>query len=494
MLLLPILSRRQACDAMKIEIPLFESVQVLVVGDVMLDRYWSGGTHRISPEAPVPVVSVKHMDERPGGAGNVALNLSSLGAKVSLFSLVGNDYIADILENKLREAKVECHFQRVDSLPTITKLRIIDRNQQLIRLDFEERFDHVIPDRLLTTYYQQLLHTGAVILSDYGKGSLAAIRELITAARAAGVPILVDPKSADFSIYRGATIITPNLKEFEAVVGHCRDERELITRGMALLEEQDLTALLITRSEHGMTLLQKGTAPLHLAAKAHEVYDVTGAGDTVISVLAAALAAGETLPMSAMMANTAAGIVVQKLGAATVSVPELRRALQRQYASELGVLSEDELLIAVADARAHGESIVMTNGCFDILHPGHVAYLEQAKELGKRLIVAVNDDASVARLKGPERPINNLESRMTMLAALRAVDWVVPFAEDTPARLISRVLPDILVKGGDYQPEQIASADYVLANGGEVKVLQFLSGHSTAALIKKIRDEEYNNC
>lgn len=472
---------------MKIEIPAFENIQVLVVGDVMLDRYWRGGTHRISPEAPVPVVNVQQMEERPGGAGNVALNLSALGCQVSLFSLVGDDAAADILQGKLEEAGVVCHFERIANTPTITKLRIIDKNQQLIRLDFEESFHHIKPDALLQSYIKNLAKADAVILSDYAKGSLSQIQELIAQARKLNIPIFVDPKSNDFSIYRHATVITPNQKEFEAVVGKCQDQDEIIAKGSSLLQAQDLEALLITQGEHGMTLLRIGEEPLHLHAKTREVYDVTGAGDTVISVLAAAYGAGEDLAMSAILANTAAGIVVQKSGAATVSIPELRRTLQRQHASELGVLTEEELMIAVADARAHGETIVMTNGCFDILHPGHVAYLEEAKELGKRLIVAINDDESVRRLKGQDRPINPVADRMTVIAALRAVDWVVSFSEDTPARLISHVLPDILVKGGDYKPEEIAGADAVLANGGRVKVLQFVEGHSTASIVKKIR-------
>jgi D-beta-D-heptose 7-phosphate kinase/D-beta-D-heptose 1-phosphate adenosyltransferase len=474
---------------MKFEIPHFEKTRIIVVGDVMLDRYWRGDTHRISPEAPVPVVNVKQVEERPGGAGNVALNLSALGCKVTLFSLVGKDSAAQILEKKLINAGINCHLEQVLDLPTITKLRIIDKNQQLIRLDFEEKFHQVKPNQLLQNYRQALANSSAVILSDYAKGTLSIIRELITEARKAGLPVFVDPKNTDFNIYRDANVVTPNLKEFEAVVGHCRDENELVNKGLALLRSKNFAALLITRGEQGLTLLQEGKDPLHLPTRAREVYDVTGAGDTVISVFTAAVAAGEDFATAAMLANTAAGIVVSKLGAATVSIPELRRALQRQHASEFGVLTEEELVIAVADAKAHDETIVMTNGCFDILHPGHVAYLEEAKELGKRLIVAINDDASVARLKGKDRPINSLEHRMSVVSALRAVDWVVPFSEDTPARLINRILPDILVKGGDYKPEEIAGAEYVLANGGEVKVLKFVPGYSTASIIKKVQRE-----
>jgi D-beta-D-heptose 7-phosphate kinase/D-beta-D-heptose 1-phosphate adenosyltransferase len=474
---------------MKFDIPAFEKTRILVVGDVMLDRYWRGATQRISPEAPVPVVNVQNIEERPGGAANVALNLAALGCHVTLMGFVGDDAFADTLDSKLQAAGVHTCLLPIANIPTITKLRVIDKNQQLIRLDFEHGFQQIPSQPLLQHYQHELAQTHAVILSDYGKGTLNAVTEFIALARQQHIPVLVDPKRVDFTPYRDATLITPNLKEFEAVVGHCANDAELVSKGMTLIQNTALQALLITRGEHGMTLLQAQREPLHLHSHAREVYDVTGAGDTVIAVLTAALAAGDELDCAASIANTAAGIVVKKSGAATVSIPELRRALQRQHASELGVLTEEQLIVTVADARAHGETIVMTNGCFDILHPGHVAYLEEAKELGQRLIVAINDDAAIKRLKGSERPINSLEHRMKVISALRAVDWVVPFSEDTPARLISRVLPDVLVKGGDYQGQNIAGGEAVIANGGEVKILQFVPGYSASSIIKKIQQE-----
>jgi len=331
------------------------------------------------------------------------------------------------------------------------------------------------------------MQSDAVVLSDYGKGTLQSARDLIDLARAAGKPVLVDPKSRDFAMYRGATMITPNLGEFEAVVGPCTDERDLIAKGRALMRDQQLGALLITRGEHGMTLLREGCAELHLPAQAREVYDVTGAGDTVIATLAAALAAGESMEDATALANHAAGIVVGKLGAATVSVPELRRALHGEVSLGRGVLSEAQLLIAVQEARTRGERLVMTNGCFDILHAGHVAYLTKARQLGERLIIALNDDASVARLKGQGRPVNTLAGRAAVLAGLAAVDWVVPFSEDTPQRLICAVLPDVLVKGGDYRPEQIAGHECVTQHGGKVVVLNYEDGCSTTAVIERIR-------
>lgn len=302
--------------------------------------------------------------------------------------------------------------------------------------------------------------------------------------------MLVDPKSLDFTAYSGATLVTPNMAEFEQVVGVCNSEQELIEKSAALIDILDLQALLVTRGEHGMTLLRKDEPELHLPTHAQEVFDVTGAGDTVISVLAAALAAGEDLPAATALANLAAGIVVGKLGTASVSVPELRRSVLVGQDAGFGVMSQAQLQIAVEDARSHGERIVMTNGCFDILHAGHVAYLNQARRLGDRLIVAVNDDDSVQRLKGKGRPINPVDRRMTVLAALERVDWVVPFSEDTPERLICEINPDLLVKGGDYKPRDIAGYDCVTRNGGEVVVLDFEDGCSTSDIIETIRRQD----
>lgn len=472
---------------MQLQIPNFANAKVLVVGDVMLDRYWSGSTSRISPEAPVPVVHVQHTEERPGGAGNVALNITALGAHASLLSICGADEAGDALENKLRAAKVACYLQRLPNIPTVTKLRVLSLHQQLIRLDFEEPHHVIDTTELLKTFAQQLTHSNVVILSDYAKGGLRFAPEIIAQARKANVPVFVDPKGHDFSIYRGATLLTPNKKEFEMVVGECRDENELVQKGIKLLRELELQALLVTRGEQGMTLIRDGQPELHMPAHAREVYDVTGAGDTVIAVLAAAFSNQHDLAQAANIANIAAGIVVGKLGAATVSMPELRRAINAEHASSRGVMTQEQLIIAVEDARAHGERVVMTGGCFDILHAGHVAYLEQAKQFGERLIVAVNDDASVKSLKGNGRPINSLERRMAVLAGLSAVDWVVSFSENTPEELVKKVLPDVWVKGGDYRVEDLPEGRSVLANGGAVEILKFVDGCSTSAIVEKIR-------
>lgn len=472
---------------MTLRIPNFANARILVAGDVMLDRYWSGSTSRISPEAPVPVVKVSDIEDRAGGAGNVALNIASLTAQTSLLGLVGSDENAQVLTTTLRHNNIKTLFTPIASHPTITKLRVLSRNQQLIRLDFEESFEDADNSGMLENYKQQIDDCDVVLLSDYGKGALHDIEEFIAIANTHGKPVFIDPKGSDFKRYSGATLITPNMSEFEQVVGPCKDEAELLTKGFELLNTIGLDALLVTRSEKGMTLFQKGEQPVHLAATAREVYDVTGAGDTVISVLAAAYAAGSPLAEATALANAAAALVVAKLGTATVSLAELRREAKADEVAHNGILDEDALLEVINDAKAQGETLVMTNGCFDILHPGHVSYLKNAKKLGDKLIVAVNNDDSVRRLKGEGRPINPTNHRMDVLAGLASVDYVVPFSEDTPQRLIAKLLPDILVKGGDYKIEDIAGGKEVIENGGEVQVLNFEDGCSTTNIINSIK-------
>jgi D-beta-D-heptose 7-phosphate kinase/D-beta-D-heptose 1-phosphate adenosyltransferase len=476
-----------------IKLPEYELANVLVVGDVMLDRYWQGVASRISPEAPVPVVKINQMKELPGAAANVALNITSLNAHASLLSFTGDDSFAVTLENLLLEKNIDPYFKRIKHSQTITKLRVLSQHQQLIRLDFEESFPEMHHQFLLEKF-QELLQQHKfhnIIFSDYGKGTLKNVQELIQIARLFDLPMLVDPKGDDYSIYKQATLLTPNRKEFETIVGVCRDENEITEKALKLINELQLSALLVTRGAEGMSLIQPNHPPLHLPAKKQEVYDVTGAGDTVIGILSASLAAGKSLEQSVVLANIAAGIVVKKLGAATVSVHELRRALFEEHAIQKGISSEDKLLEFIQDAHAHGETVVMTNGCFDILHPGHIVYLEEAKKLGDHLIVAVNSDESVKKLKGSSRPINPLQHRMLVLAGLASVDWVVSFSEKTPERLIQKLLPDILVKGGDYHDiNNIAGAKAVLKNGGQVKKLSFVEGYSTSKIVKIIEGKE----
>ncbi len=474
---------------MQLTMPRFDKSQVLVIGDIMLDRYWHGGTSRVSPEAPVPVVKVGQSEDRPGGAGNVALNVAALGGGASLIGVVGEDEAAEALRLRLQAAGVHADFQASADKPTITKLRVISRHQQLLRMDFEEPFAPEDSADFADKAAALLPHVGAVILSDYAKGSLHDTQALIGLAKQQRVPVLVDPKGTDFERYRGATLLTPNLHEFEAVVGECAHEAELVAKGTELMKELSLAALLVTRGEHGMTLLRPDQPELHLPARTREVFDVTGAGDTVISTLAAALAAGEALPQAVALANLAASIVVAKLGTAAISAPELRRAIQAEQGSERGVMSEEQLLIAIEDARAHNEKIVFTNGCFDIIHAGHVGYLEDTRGLGDRLVVAINSDESVKRLKGEGRPINPVDRRMAVLAGLEAVDWVLYYDDDTPERLLQMIKPDVLVKGGDYSEDQVVGWQIVKGYGGEVRVLSFFDNCSTTAIVEKIRDQ-----
>ncbi len=472
---------------MKLKMPPFQDAKLLVIGDVMLDRYWHGDAFRVSPEAPVPVVKVENREDRPGGAGNVALNIAALGSAATLVGIIGNDEAGTELKSRLEAAGVYCDFLVSNSKPTITKLRVISRHQQLIRLDFEEKFTEEDVKDLGNKVEALIQDCQVMVISDYAKGALADVPCLIDLARKYNIPVVVDPKGSDFTKYRGATLMTPNLSEFEAVVGPCDNEQVLVEKGLLLLKQLDLSALLITRGEHGMTLIRPESAELHLPAKAREVFDVTGAGDTVISVLAASLAAGDSLADSTALANLAAGLVVAKLGTAAISGPEMRRAILSEHHSGRGVMTADQLKIAVQDAKDHGETIVFTNGCFDIIHAGHVGYLAEAKKLGNRLIVAINNDDSVHRLKGAGRPINPVERRAAVLAGLEAVDWVVSFTEDTPENLLKELQPDILVKGGDYTLDQVVGGAFVESYGGQVKALEFLDNCSTSAIVEKMK-------
>ena len=472
---------------MTLTIPDFTTLRVLVAGDAMLDEYWFGSTERISPEAPVPVVKTQEIEQRPGGAANVALNLATLGAHVSLAACIGADARGEALTALLSAGGVDCRFLQSPDRPTIHKLRVLSRNQQLIRLDFEESLTD--DGSAFTDHFAPLVEAcDIVVLSDYGKGTLSEVQALIACCKRNGRRVLVDPKGTDFERYRGATLITPNRSEFQAVAGAWTTEEEFERLGEAMRETLELEALLVTRGGEGMTLFTSGEPPVTLAAESREVFDVTGAGDTVIALMAAGLGCGLAPESAAALANLGAGLVVGKIGVANVRPTELRLALHRRGTGGRGLVSAEELQALIAQARARGERIVMTNGCFDILHAGHVAYLEEAKTLGDRLVVAVNDDESVGRLKGEGRPVNRLEDRMAVLSGLAAVDWVVPFSEDTPAELIGRLVPDVLVKGGDYRAEQVVGAKAVIANGGEVRILAFREGRSTTAVIDAIRN------
>lgn len=460
---------------------------ITVLGDLMLDRYWFGSAKRISPEAPIPVINIQNNEDRLGGAANVALNLRSLEKEVVLAGLIGNDLEGQRFTELCQQNNIQSNVLIQDNFQTITKLRIISRQQHMLRCDFEQP---LAVTQLSAQYIQQLLalieKSNIVILSDYQKGFLADPQQFITHARTHNIPIVVDPKGNDFTKYRGATLLTPNRSEFEAIVGTASSEEDLLTKAEQLRHDLNLDALLITRSEEGMTLIQKNEPPFTIPAKAQDVYDVTGAGDTVIATLVAMMAEGKPLTEATTIANIAASIVVGKLGASQVSIQELNRAITTQERAHHLVLTLDELKDELKNARANNETVVMTNGCFDLLHKGHVTYLNEARKLGDRLIVALNSDASVKRLKGENRPIMDESSRATVLASLSAVDWVIMFDDDTPESVITELLPDILVKGSDYTVDQIAGAQAVLDNGGTVKLLSFVDGYSTTKAIEKI--------
>jgi D-beta-D-heptose 7-phosphate kinase/D-beta-D-heptose 1-phosphate adenosyltransferase len=468
------------------------SSQVLIVGDLILDRYLYGETNRISPEAPVPIVKVHKTEERPGGAANVAMNISALGLGVQIIGITGDDESADTLELKLKQAEVVCNFVRQQGFPTVTKLRVLSGHQQLIRLDYESSAETADAMPLQKLFEERIRDVDLVLLSDYAKGSLQFTKDFIGLAKKREVRVLIDPKGNDFSRYQGASYLTPNLKEFESVVGECSNDEDMINKAHRLCEELELDGLLITRGEEGMSLVDAhNVSAVHLPAYRHEVFDVTGAGDTVIAVLAAALASSYDIHTATHYANFAAGLAVEKLGAVSIGADELNAAIREKSGASYmeGVVKKKDLLNLVASARSRNERIVMTNGCFDILHAGHVEYLQQAKKLGERLLVAVNSDSSVHRLKGEGRPITCVENRMAVLEALNSTDWIIDFSEDTPEVLIREIKPDVLVKGGDYLPEQIAGGEFVKSYGGELVTIPFKTNCSTSELINKIRKQ-----
>lgn len=469
----------------------FSNAKILVVGDVMLDQYWIGRATRISPEAPVPVISVNSKDVRAGGAANVALNISALGATAHLMGIVGEDEYANQLQTLLDNANVTYDWIKSPS-GTICKLRVLSHHQQLIRMDFEKPVPSDVAKILAEQVANIVANYDVLVVSDYAKGSLQFVEAMIKAARSANTPVLVDPKGVDFKRYLGATLIKPNQSEFEAVVGVCSDTDELITKANDLIQSLDLHSILVTRSEHGMALISKQEKPYLLKSQAQEVFDVTGAGDTVIATLATGYASGMTLQNAVHLANQAASIVVRKVGTSTVTKAELDDTIKASLRHQGHVaLNEEELLELIQIAQGNGERVVITNGCFDLLHSGHIRYLNEAAKLGERLVIAVNSDESVQALKGPTRPVVPLSDRMELLSALSCVDWVIPFNEETPERLICKLKPDVLVKGGDYKPEQVAGAKCVQESGGQVEILSFWNGFSTSNIVERIRDSEY---
>lgn len=468
-----------------------KEAKILVIGDVMLDRYMVGDSQRISPEAPVPVVKINQTQDKLGGAANVARNIAHLDGQVGLFGIIGDDENGQLLEQILQRENILSELISQDQQPTITKLRVISRHQQVVRLDFEETFSNPVAHALKNKLSDVLDNYDVVVFSDYNKGSLRYISEMIEVAKAAGKIVLVDPKQSDLSLYRGADIITPNMQEFCLAGGVNSDEESIAQCAREMISTHGIQSILLTRSEKGMSAIT-ATDKTDMPAEVREVSDVTGAGDTVIATLAMMTALGLPLADAAQYANLAAGIVVAKLGAATVKPEELAHKVNSQLLShgQHYQCPFDDVLAHIEFAKQAGERIVFTNGCFDILHAGHVSYLEKARSLGDRLVLGLNTDDSIARLKGPERPVNPLAQRAAVMTALKAVDWVIPFGsetDDTPLELIKAVKPDVLVKGGDYTIESTVGAREVLAYGGEVKLIDFVDGCSTSAIIKRIK-------
>jgi len=463
--------------------------RVLVIGDLMVDRYLWGVCERISPEAPVQVVDVRKESYALGGAGNVVANLVSLGAQVDLIALVGHDLKQTPLAGLLAKLGVAvAGLVRDEQRPTTIKTRLVAARHQIVRFDVESAAacPEACAAATIEKAAQIIPRTHVVILSDYGKGFLTEriAQAVIATCQRHEIPVLVDPKGRDYTKYRGATLITPNRKEAALASGLALDSEEGIRKaGQKLRTDYDLEACLITLSEDGMALFADAEESW-LPTEAQEVFDVTGAGDTVIAATGLGLAAGLSLVEACSFANRAAGVVVGKIGAATVTLPEIR-APQRAGPAEAKILELDALLERVAVLHSLGRKIVFTNGCFDLLHAGHIQYLTGAAALGAVLIVGLNSDASVLRLKGEGRPINSQDDRAIILAALSVVTYVVLFSEDTPLSLIQSIVPDILVKGGDYDPHQIVGADVVRKAGGTVTVLPFVDGKSTTAMIDR---------
>jgi len=463
---------------------------------VMLDKYIWGEVGRISPEAPVPVVRATHQSRQPGGAANVAMNVSRLGAQATVIGFTGGDEDEGLLAECLRAEGIAQGFVVSAGFPTITKQRIVGGRQQMLRLDSENlgarpQQDY---DRLIAAVIAHMPGSHAVVLSDYAKGVLTAevCRAVIEEARRLSIPVLVDPKSADFSRYRGATTICPNLGELSAAARltlpalDAGNLEQLLTAAEAMVTAFDLEFLTATLSEKGIALVRPGNRFVAPAA-ARQVFDVSGAGDTVIAVLALCLASGLAAETAVQLANVAAGIVVGKVGTVPVEKHELLAALSPNIAlhAEDKVVSRSELVTRVALWKANGERVVFTNGCFDLLHVGHITLLEQAHSFGDKLIVAINSDASVSGLKGPTRPIVSETDRARVLAALAAVDAVCVFPEPTPLELLVATRPDVLVKGGDYDIDTIVGAQEVQSWGGQVKIVSIVPGFSTTQLIAR---------
>ncbi len=474
----------------------FARLRVLVIGDLMLDRYIVGEVDRISPEAPVPVLRHAHRYERPGGAANVAMNLAGLGCQALLAGFWGDDAERRELEDLLGKAAVDTVGVVSTALPTVSKTRIVGRTQQLLRLDIESTEPPATEDlqRLVERAEALVEKVHAVVLSDYAKGALTAelCARVIRRARELGIPVLADPKTPDLSKYTGATVVCPNLQELAQATGiPQQDIPAMLAAGETQRGEHEIAVLAVTMSERGMQVLS-AAGSFHSPARAREVFDVSGAGDTVIATLAAGFAAGLPLETAVELANLAAGVVVGKVGTAPIAHHELTALLtpSQQLGDAEKILGLEALLARVADWRANGETIVFTNGCFDLLHVGHVTLMEDCRRFGSKVVLGLNTDAGVRRLKGPARPVVGERDRARVMAALGAVDAVTLFDEDTPLALIEALAPDVLVKGGDYSVSTVVGHEMVLARGGRVEIVPTVEGFSTTGIVRKLQTVE----
>lgn len=474
----------------------FKGKRIIVLGDVMLDTFVYGHCARISPEAPIPVVRIEREDVMLGGAGNVARNIAALGGEAVLIGLIGRDAAGNLLQQKIADEAGIFADLVPDGRPTTQKIRYVAGQQQMLRVDIEKSHP-AEPAALLAACNRQLHHADAVVLSDYAKGVLtpALLQAVIALARQAGKPIIADPKSTDVARYDGVTLLTPNAGEAASATDlPCDDDDQARLVSERLLAAMPAApAVLVTRGPRGMTLARREQNPVHLPALAREVFDVSGAGDTVVAMLSVALAAGLDVADAAELANVAAGKAVSKPGTAVVTLDELVEELQLDHllSGESKIAEIDEAVRIVDQWRRKGARIGFTNGCFDLLHPGHVSQLAQARAVCDYLVVALNTDASIRSLKGPYRPIQSEQARATVLAALASVDLVVLFDDDTPVEVIRALRPDVLVKGKDYTIDKIAGADFVLSYGGQVFLADLISGYSTTSLVNRARQPEW---
>ena len=473
----------------------FKFGHLCIIGDLLVDKYVFGSVNRISPEAPVPVLLHSHRITVPGGAANVAANAAALGCKVNLIGVVGADRAADMLcEVMAPWTDIELSFVKDPAWTTITKTRILSGQQQIVRIDEEQvgTMSPTTPQQLIGATLEALNNADVLVCSDYAKGVLSdeVLAVVIRAAQEKGIPVIVDPKRPTFEAYRGATLITPNRSEITRATGLPLKTEQQIEVAAQVASRQFGGDVLLTRSEEGMTLWQQNGECLHITARRSEVSDVSGAGDTVLATVASVLSAGQKLETAVVIAAAAAAVSVSKLGTATVSRAELSAELQSEMKDAGALVPLEQAKDIVADWRRHGAQVVFTNGCFDLIHPGHIELIRAAANEGDKLIVALNTDRSVRRLKGESRPIQDEIARATVMGALRDVDLVVLFDEETPLETIMALRPDVVVKGADYTEDQVVGGDFVKQYSGRVVLVDIVQGRSTSSLVKKARTPE----